>query len=151
MAYKNAQAAYRDTRIKTASQGQLIIMLYDGILKNLDNAIELLNLNMREKKTTRIEQIGKAIIRAQEIITELSVSLDFEAGGDVAKNLYSLYVWFNHELLEASISRNAKRVLGVRGMVSDLRRSWADIAENSALASFKGSYSEENAGLNIAG
>ncbi|MDR1256652.1 MAG: flagellar protein FliS, partial [Spirochaetaceae bacterium] len=38
----NALSAYRQTRIKTASQGQLIIMLYDGGIGSLDHALELL-------------------------------------------------------------------------------------------------------------
>ncbi|MDR1908947.1 MAG: flagellar protein FliS, partial [Spirochaetaceae bacterium] len=109
MAYASVSSAYRETKIKTASQGQLIIMLYDAAIKQLDTSLELLkparggpsgsgrggspgNRSARGSPARaagngspapeKIEKIGKAILKAQEIITELMVSLDFEAGGE---------------------------------------------------------------------
>jgi flagellar protein FliS len=133
MAYSNALAAYRQTRIKTAGQGQLIIMLYDGAVKNLDFALELLKMKTGKKHDpARIEKIGKAVIKAQEIVTELMVSLDFEKGGEIAKNLFSLYTWFNKELLEANISGDITRIGSVRKMLCDLRGAWVEaIAKTS--------------------
>ncbi|MDR2631488.1 MAG: flagellar export chaperone FliS [Spirochaetaceae bacterium] len=148
MAYTNALAAYRETRIKTASQGQLIIMLYDEAVRQLDRSLELLTLNAVEKKDpARIEQIGKAVVKTQEIITELMVSLDFEQGGDIAKNLFALYTWFNQELLEANIAQDLKRITNVRSMLGDLRNTWVEvIAKNSSEGAGRPS-----AGINIAG
>jgi flagellar protein FliS len=89
--YKNALSTYKETRIKTASQGQLIIMLYDEAIKQLDRAVELLALNDTGKKNPgRIEQTGKAVMKTEEIITELMVSLDFDQGGEISQNLFSL-------------------------------------------------------------
>ncbi|MDR1804020.1 MAG: flagellar export chaperone FliS, partial [Treponema sp.] len=100
MAYTNAISSYRETRVKTASQGQLIIMLYDEAVKCLDRALELMVLSIEGKKDPgNIEKISKSIVKAQEIITELTVSLDFDQGGEIAKSLFSLYTWFNKELL----------------------------------------------------
>ena len=148
MAYTNAISSYRETRVKTASQGQLIIMLYEEAVKNLDRGLELLNLNTGGKKNPgNIEKISKTILKAQEIITELMVSLDFEQGGEIAKNLFSLYTWFNRELLEANISQDLRRITGVRNQLNELRAAWAEVvAKNSS----------ENAGkivtgVNIAG
>ncbi|MDR0474513.1 MAG: flagellar protein FliS, partial [Treponema sp.] len=56
MAYNNALSTYKETKIKTASQGQLILMLYDEAIKQLSRAHELLELNNSEKKAPgRIE------------------------------------------------------------------------------------------------
>ncbi|MDR0554695.1 MAG: flagellar export chaperone FliS [Treponema sp.] len=129
MAYTNALSAYRETRIKTASQGQLIIMLYDEAVKQLDNSLDLIALNGRDKKDpARIEQIGKAIIKTQEIITELMVSLDFEQGGEIAKNLFALYTWFNQELMESQIAQDLRRITNIRNMMNDLRGAWSEAA-----------------------
>ncbi|MDR1909013.1 MAG: flagellar export chaperone FliS, partial [Spirochaetaceae bacterium] len=76
----------------------------------------------------KIEKIGKAILKAQEIITELMVSLDFEAGGEIARNLFSLYSWFNQELLAANIAHDARRVYTVRNMINELRGAWNEAA-----------------------
>ena len=133
MAYTNAISAYRETRIKTASQGQLIIMLYDEAIKSLDKALELLNLNIQGKKDPgKIEHINSSILKVQEIITELSVSLDFEQGGEIAQNLFSLYNWFNHELLEGNIKQDFDRIKTVREMVNDLRNAWLVIVSERA-------------------
>jgi flagellar protein FliS len=147
MAQKSGLSAYRQTRIKTASQGQLIVMLYDGGISNLDRALELLKLKPGPKKDpSKIEEIGRAILKAQEIITELMVSLDFEKGGEIAENLFALYTWFNRELLEAHVRSDAERVLAVRNLMDLMRASWVELAANHSADE-----KPESAGINIAG
>jgi flagellar protein FliS len=148
MANISALSAYRQTRIKTASQGQLIIMLYDGGINSLDHALEMLR-HRAEKKSdpSKVEATGKAIIKAQEIITELMVSLDFTQGGKIAESLFALYTWFNKELLEAHVTLDAARILAVRDSLYDIRKSWAEIiAKNTTKEKL-----ETESGINIAG
>ncbi|MDR2102656.1 MAG: flagellar export chaperone FliS [Treponema sp.] len=148
MAYTNALSAYRETRIKTASPGQLIVMLYDEAVKHLDRGLELLGMNAPGKRDPgKIEQISKSILKTQEIITELMVSLDFEQGGDIAKNLFSLYAWFNQELLEANVKQDIRRVTIVRNMLNELRSSWSEIAAKTSTESRL----NPPTGINIAG
>jgi flagellar protein FliS len=148
LAYKNALSTYKETRIQTASQGQLIIILYDESIKQLDRALEFMQMNSSGKKDPgKIEQISKAILKTQEIITELMVSLDFEQGGEIAKNLFALYTWFNKELLEANIKQDLKRIATVRNMLNELRGAWSEIAaKNNAETA-----NREVSGVNIAG
>ena len=148
LAYTDAISSYRETRVKTASQGQLIIMLYEEAMKHLDRGLELLVVNNGEKKNPgNIEKITKSILKAQEIITELTVSLDFDQGGDIAKNLFSLYTWFNKELLEANISHDIHRITSVRNQLNELKSAWVEIAvKNSSEAAGKFA-----TGVNIAG
>jgi flagellar protein FliS len=143
----NALSAYRETRVKTAGQGQLIVMLYDGAIKNLDRALDLLKAEKAGKKNpANIEIINNAILKAKEIITELMVSLDFEKGGEIAKYLFSLYTWFNKELLEGTIKRDPCRFTVVRNMLSELKSAW------EKAASERTAKTEQPAkGLNIAG
>ncbi|MDR0388423.1 MAG: flagellar export chaperone FliS [Treponema sp.] len=148
MAYTNALSAYRETRIKTASQGQLIIMLYDEAVKQLDCGLDLLQAHVSGNKDPgKIETIGRAVVKTQEIITELMVSLDFEQGGNIAKNLFSLYTWFNKELLEANITQDMKRILTVRNMFNELRGAWAEIMAKTSAEDM----GQPSAGINIAG
>jgi flagellar protein FliS len=148
LAYTNAISTYRETRVKTASQGQLVMMLYDEAVKSMDRALELLSLNTGGKKNPgNIEKISKSILKAQEIITELTVSLDFEQGGDIAKSLFSLYTWFNKELLEANIAQDMRRITFVRIQLNELRSAWAEIAAKSGPESV----GKSAVGVNIAG
>jgi len=148
LAYSNALSTYRETRIKTASQGQLIIMLYNEAVRQLDKALNVLELKDAGKKDPgRIEIISKAVVKTQEIISELMVSLDFEQGGDIAKNLFSLYSWFNRELMEANIDQDARRIKTVHDHIDQLRGAWQEIVATSTVESIN----QELLGVNIAG
>lgn len=146
MAYPNALSAYRETRIRTASQGQLIVMLYDEAVKQLDTALELLPAP-GQRAPGKIERLNKALVKTQEIVTELMASLDFERGGEIAQNLFSLYNWYNRELLQATISHDQERIKGVREGMEELRSAWqAVVSKSSAEAAGRPS-----SGVNIAG
>jgi len=149
LAYKNPSSTYKETTIKTAGQGQLIVMLYDEAVKQLVKAINLLEEDNKQQKKDpgRIEQINKAIMKTEEILTELMVSLDFEQGGEISKNLFSLYTWFNRELIEANIAKDTGRLSTVKRLLTELRDSWSEIASQNTV-----DYSNREAvGLNIAG
>ena len=138
----NPLNAYKETRIKTASQGQLIIMLYDEAIKNLDIAIELLG-----KGTKSLDKVNHAVIRAQEMITELLVSLDFEKGGDIASNLFSLYMFFNQTMMEANLKKDVELLRTIRPMLSDLRETWGTVIAKTDSAG----ETSPGSGVNIAG
>lgn len=143
---QNPLAAYRETRVRTASPGQLVVMLYDEAVKQCDAALGPLD---REggPKPNEIEKVNKALGKAQDIVTELQASLDFEAGGELASNLFSLYVWFNSELLESNISKDGKRIRVVRNLLDELRGAWTVAAAQSP----GGGREAAAAGVNIAG
>jgi len=147
LAYKDASSTYKETRIKTAGQGQLIVMLYDEAVRQLIRAIDLLELNQGDKKDpSRIELISKAVMKTEEIITELMVSLDFDQGGEISKNLFSIYTWFNRELMEANIAQDVDRMIAVKDMLCELRNTWSAISQNVVDPN-----RETAVGLNIAG
>ena len=133
MAYQNAYAAYQKTNVNTASQGRLVVLLYEGAVKNLKGALNLFDQNDKLKPGD-IEQFGIYLQKTQAIITELQVSLDMEKGGDIARNLMSLYVYFNEELMDATISHNKTKIEFVLNKVDDLAGAWRTIANSTANA-----------------
>ena len=133
MAYQNAYAAYQKTNVNTASQGRLVVLLYEGAVKHLNAAINLFGPDGKLKPGD-IEQFGIHLQKAQAIITELQVSLDMEKGGDIARNLMSLYVYFNEELMDATISHNKTKIEFVLSKVDDLAGAWRTIANSTANA-----------------
>jgi flagellar protein FliS len=140
----NPLTAYRETRVKTASPGQLIVMLYDEAIKQADIAIALLGPESKPKPES-IERINAALGKVQDVVTELMASLDFDAGGDLAKDLFALYVWFGREILEANIRKEVGRIESVRNSLAQLREAWADAASKTQ------SGSSSPIGVNIAG
>lgn len=133
MAYQNAYTAYQKTNVNTASQGRLVVLLYEGAVKHLKAALNLFDENERIKPSN-IEQFGIHLQKTQAIITELQVSLDMEKGGDIARNLMSLYVYFNEELMDATISHNKKKIEFVLTKIDDLAGAWRTIANSTANA-----------------
>ena len=126
----NPLTAYRETRVKTASPGQLIVMLYDEAIKQSDTAIGLLGPDSKPKPED-IERVNASLGKVQDVVTELMASLDFDAGGEIAKDLFALYVWFGREILEANIHKEVSRVKAVRAMLAELREAWAEAASKT--------------------
>ncbi len=130
MAYQNPYAAYKETGVKTASGGKLIVMLYEEAVRQLENATGFFSENDKLAPAS-IEKVNKCIVKTQEIITELQVSLNMDQGGEIAQNLLSLYTFFNQELTMANISQDKKRIDSVRKMLADLLGAWKTAAETT--------------------
>ncbi len=118
---KNPYDQYKRTEINTANQGKLIVMLYDGAIKFLNIAVE--NMDPRT-----YDVVNTNIIKAQDIITELLLSLNMKEGGEIAKNLTSLYVYFKKRLLEANIQKSAEILKEVLALLKELRDAWDKIS-----------------------
>ena len=111
---------YRETQIKTASKGKLIVILYDGLLRFLDIALE----NIPKKK---YDVVNNNILKAQDIISELIVSLNMDAG-DISQKLLSIYTFFNTKLIEGNVKKDPNPIAFVRNMAAELRDAWNQIA-----------------------
>ena len=125
---------YQKNQIETASQEQLLIMLYNG-------AIQFLNIARKAMEEKNIEETHNNIIKAQKIITEFQATLDMENGGEVAQNLYSLYVYLNKKLVDANIHKNIASLDEVLGHLKDLRDTWVKAIQ---IAKSENAQSEEN-------
>lgn len=142
----NRLNAYRQTKVKTASQGQMIIMLYDEAIKQLDLAASLL-----EEQTKQLDRVHNAIVVAQSCITELTVGLDFEKGGEIAENLYGLYRFFNRQLMDANLKKQAGPLRSVRKMLNELRQSWQQIVQQQGSGRGQEEAVRNHKGINFAG
>jgi flagellar secretion chaperone FliS len=138
---KNPFNEYKKTQITTANQGKLIVMLYDGAIKFLNIAIE--NMDPRT-----YDVANNNIIKAQDIITELLLSLNMKEGGEISQNLFNLYLYFKKALLDANIKKDAEMVRSVLKLLKDLRDAWDKISANETSSDrtsvgVKGSFSIE--------
>lgn len=115
MASPNPYQAYRTNAVTTASPGELTLMLYNGCLKFMHlakNAIE----------TKKIEEKNVNIQKAQNIITELMVTLNMDM--DVSKNMMTLYEYANHRLVEANIRNDIAAIAEVEELITEFRDTW---------------------------
>jgi flagellar protein FliS len=138
----NPIRSYKETQIKTATPGKLILMMYDGAIKNLNQALQDM-----EDEHRRYDSISNSLIKAQDIIAELMISLDFDRGGEIAKNLFGLYVFMNRRLLDGNIKKDKAPLEEVRKLLMELRSAWAEVADKAGVSAG----SNQSRGVNIAG
>ena len=142
MSKTNPLQSYRETQIRTANGGKLIVMLYDAAIKSINAALDCLNRDAKQ-----LDTISNHIIKAQDIVTELMVSLDFERGGRIAKSLFSLYEFVNRQLLDANLNKHASPLESVNKLLCELREAWYQV-EGTKIVDDEDS---KVGGVNIAG
>jgi flagellar secretion chaperone FliS len=114
-------AAYKQQSVLTATPGQLVVMLYDGALRFLQQGAALMRAD---------DQLGcdAKLRRAEAIIDELHTTLDKERGGEIASRLEGIYVFCKRHLIEARIERNPGMIDKVSELLGELREAWSQIA-----------------------
>jgi flagellar protein FliS len=108
--------AYQRTQTQTASPGELVLMMYNGAIRFLGSARQ--SLEMRD-----LEATNRQLLRAQEIILELMVSVDVNVG-PVARNLFDLYEFMHRHLVKANIDKDGAMVTEVEQMLRELVPAW---------------------------
>ncbi len=117
-----SQQKYRQTEVATADRGRLVMLLYDGAINFLRNAKHNIQAANIEGKCNNIN-------RAQNIIQELEFSLNMKEGGEIAKNLRSLYQFMYTHLVRAKIGKDGtQNVDDVISMLSSLNEAWREVA-----------------------
>lgn len=111
-----AYRQYQRTQAETASPGELIVMMYKGAIKFLVVAKQ--KLDSRD-----FDGAHRNLVRAQEIILELMISVDVTTG-PVARNLFDLYEFMHRHLVQANCKKDEKLVDEVLGLLRELLPAW---------------------------
>lgn len=112
-----AYQQYRRTQIQTSDPGDLLLMLFQGGIKFSKIALEA----MLEKN---IEKTHLNLVKTQNIIQELMINLNHEAG-EISKNLEQLYEYMLDRLVESNIKKDPGPLQEVIQMLSELYETWA--------------------------
>ena len=115
----NAQENYQATQISTATKEQLLLITYDIGIRSCQVAEGAL-----EEKDYELS--NKELVRAQNVIRELMVTLNVERGGDMAENLMKLYDFMHRYLVQANIDKDVAKVSIVTNMLRELRQTWEE-------------------------
>jgi len=111
--------AYTRVDVETASQGKLIVMLFNGAIKRAEEAKRALEQGKRDG-------VHNNLIRAQEIIGELRGALNLQAG-PVAKNLDRVYEYFQHLLIQANIKKQSEPITEAVELMTGMRDTWQEL------------------------
>lgn len=110
----DAAQAYKQQATSTANPAQLVLMLYDGALAAIERA----------RLADGVEGVHRELVKAQAIVTELLSTLDVEQGGQIAKNLRSLYEFCLEQMVEANVTKDLDELEVVSTTLRPIRDAW---------------------------
>ncbi|CAH2211904.1 flagellar export chaperone FliS [Tepidibacter aestuarii] len=117
MAMANPYAQYKNQSINTATPEELTLKLYEGCIK-------FINLAMIGIDEKNIEKCNTNIIKAQNIITELNITLNMDY--EISKNLRMLYDYLKERLIEANLKKDKAILEEVKDFVVEFRDTWKE-------------------------
>ena len=123
----NAYENYLKHEIEGASQGKLIVMLYDAAVKFMKRAIAAI-----EEKN--IQGAHDNIIRTENIFYELMSTLNTDEGGEIAATLLKLYDYIIWELIEANRLKSSEKLETLIKLIEPVRGAWKEVAARDAAA-----------------
>jgi flagellar protein FliS len=124
MMRSNPWNSYRQVAAQTATPGNLVLMLYDGAIRFLEQARQGFTLtDPLEYNLT----INNSVQRAQAIINELDCALNTREGGDLANTLRGLYGYFDRRLTESNFKKDVHGIIEIIKRLTVLRDAWAQM------------------------
>lgn len=110
--------AYQNNAVTTASGGQLTLMLYNGCIKFIKQAIKATSEKDYENKNTHIQ-------KAQNIIQELMLTLDQEI--DISKQIMPLYEFANYQLIQGNVKNDVTALEEALHVMTEFRDTWKEV------------------------
>lgn len=116
-----------ESAVMSASNDQLITLLFDGALSALVRArLFLQDGNMGKK--------GESLSKAINIIENgLKLGLDETSEDELTQNLLGLYRYMVHRLLRANIDNDAEIIEEVEALLRNIADAWKEVSGTTAL------------------
>jgi len=119
--YANRLARYEDTAVQTSSPEKLLVLLYEGVIRFLRQAVTA-------TQSRNIEQKRQSVDRAMAVIKHLQSKLDRHRGGIVAVDLDRLYVYITSLVMEGSTKLQVGPFEEAIKLLSTLLSGWEGLA-----------------------
>jgi flagellar protein FliS len=116
-------AGYREHALEGASAVDLVVALYDGIIRFLYAAIAAVERGDAGARRA-------AVKRAMDIIIHLQARLRMDVGGRPAKSLSEFYAAIFAQILQASQSASKPKFEHAVDCVRNVRDAWREAAKN---------------------
>jgi len=114
---KDVTSKYQQVSVETADQLTLIIMLYDGLIRFLSRAAD----KMKSGEVAYYE-----CRKAQDILFHLMNTLRKD-GGEISRNLLSLYFFIYRQTVMADMERNARRIEEILPVIREIKSGWEEL------------------------
>ncbi len=121
MAQGKPYQAYQNIGVRTSNQKQLIMMLFDGMNRFMDGAVESINEGELEIAHHKLVKTGK-------ILLELTSTLREDRGEEIAGNLKRLYVYSYEQIVIANLKKDVVIIRKVQELLNNLRLGWKEVS-----------------------
>lgn len=115
---------YKEQSVNTMTRGEMLLLLYDEILKRLTRA----ELALGKKD---YDLFGKSVTRCREIVVYLKDSLNFNY--PISAELNRMYDFFLYELSRLEAGRKKEIIAELRPLVSELREAFGEADKRAQL------------------
>lgn len=115
---------YLETEILSADPIRLVRILYKGALTAITAARRAL---ARADDPGSIAERSRQIMKAWQIVNELRSSLDYDLGGEVARQLADLYIYIEQRLMEGNIQQADAPLADADILLTTLLDAWTGI------------------------
>lgn len=119
MMLNNAAIAI-DTPAPGPSPQQLVVMCYQAAIRDLQQAKEF-------HRSGFSDAVHEKVRHAQDIVTELLVGLDYEKGGEIARNLSRIYNFILRELIGIHGTNQEARYDQLIQILGNLKSAWEQL------------------------
>ena len=116
MTTANAYRSYQNNSVLTSSPQELTLMLYNG-------AIKFCVQGKKAIEEKNVQEAHRLIVRAQDIIQELQITLDNKY--PIAEELNRMYDFILYELAEANMTKNTEHLDIAADFIREIRDTWA--------------------------
>ena len=122
--YQNGYEQYKMQTVSTMTKGEMLLLLYDELLKRLTRA----EIALKEEE---YDLFDKAVERSEEIIRYLDKTLNMEY--EISAELRRMYEFFLYELSRLQAGRNSAVIQELKPLVAELRDAFKEASKTAAV------------------
>ena len=110
---------YSAVQTETSTDLTLVLMAYDGVIRNLQNVLD----SRDETDTEKIERMTNELINAQQIVDVLIDGLNFDEG-EISLKLESFYQFIRTQLISVNVDKDVDKVKDIISLIEEVKTFW---------------------------
>lgn len=122
--YQNGYEQYKMQSVNTMTQGEMLLLLYDELVKRITRA----EIALEEQDYDLFE---KSVQRSREIVQYLSRTLNMEY--EISYELRRMYEFFLYEIGRLQMGRNKAVVQELKPLIIELRDAFREADKSAAI------------------
>ena len=114
------RTSYLETEVMTASPQKLQLMLIEAAIRSIERA-------RRHWRAQEDEQAAEALIRAQQIMTELLAGLNHDVKPELTRKVAAVYLFVFRSLVDAHLRRDEEKLDDTIRVLEVERETWREV------------------------